>query len=185
MSLVPRQLPLTILENVAVEQIRSQDRFFVEIPMDEMITFYESGLLRNVITVQQGLVLRIAIPLAFKQTAFTVFSSIEVPRPQLEPDPAIKWKLEAPYLAISEDYMVTAYLTEFDLSRCIRSSRHQICVDMISTDTIHGTCLATLFFKGSVKALQLCDTEQIALPPTEKAENLGLGGWLTTCATTA
>ena len=117
MSLVPRQLLLTILENVAAEQSRSQDRFSKEIPMDEMISFYESGLLRNVITVQQGLVLRIAIPLASKQTAFTVFSSIAVPRPQLEPDLAIKWKLEAPYLAISEDYMVTAYLTEFDLKK--------------------------------------------------------------------
>ena len=57
--------------------------------------------------------------------------------------------------------METAYLTEYDLSRCIGSSRYQICLDMIATETGHGSCLATLFFKGSVEALQICDTEQI------------------------
>ena len=40
--------------------------------------------------------MRIAILLASKQTAFTVFRSIAVPMPQLEPHLAIKWKLEAP-----------------------------------------------------------------------------------------
>ena len=119
--------------------------------------------------------MRIAIPLASKQTAFTVFRSIAVPMPQLEPDLAINWKLEAPSLARSEDNMETAYLTEYDLSRCIGSSRYQICLEMIATETGHGSCLATLFFKGSVEALQICDTEQIALPATEKAENLRFG----------
>ena len=56
---------------------------------------------------------------------------------------------------------------------------------MIATETGHGSCLATFFFKGSVEALQICDTEQIAFPATEKAENLGFGVWLITSATTA
>ena len=185
MSLVPRQSLLTILENVAAEQSRSRDRRSLAIPMDEIISYYESRLLRDVITVDQGLVMRIAIPLASKQTAFTVFRSIAVPMPQLEPDLAIRWKLEAPCLAISEDDMETASLTEYDLSRCIGSSRYQICLDMSATETGHGSCLATLFFKGSVEALQICDTEQIALPATKTAENLGFGVWLKTSATTA
>ena len=56
---------------------------------------------------------------------------------------------------------------------------------MIAAETGHGSCLATLFFKGCVEALQICDTEQIALAATEKAENLGFGVWLITSATTA
>ena len=185
MSLVPRQPLLTILENVAAEQSRSKDRRSLAIPMDEIISYYESRLLRDVTTVDEGLVMRIAIPWASKQTAFTVFRSIAVLMPQLELDLAIKWNLEAQYLAISEDNMETAYLTEYDLSRCIGSSRYQICLDMIATETGHGSCLATLFFKGSVEALQICVTEQIALPATEKADNLGFGVWLITSATTA
>ena len=185
MSLVPRQSLLTILENVAAHQSRSKDRLSLAIPRDEILSYYESQLLRDVITVDQGLVMRIAIPLASKQTAFTVFRSNAVPMPQLDSDLAIKWKLEAPYLAISEDNMETACLTEYDLSRCVGSSGCQICLDMIATATGHKSCLATLFFKGSVQALQICDTEQIALPATEKAENLGFGVWLITSATTA
>ena len=59
---------------------------------------------------------------------------------------AIKWKLEALYLAIWEDNMETAYLTEYGLSRCIGSSRYQLCLDMIATETGHGSCKATLLF---------------------------------------
>ena len=51
--------------------------------MDEIISHYESRLLRDVITVDQGLVMRIALPLASKQTAFTVFRAIVVPLPEL------------------------------------------------------------------------------------------------------
>ena len=185
MSLVPRQSLLTILKNVAAEQSRCKDRLSLAIPMDEIISYYESRLLRDVITVDQGLVMRIAIPLASKQIAITVFRSIAVPMPQLEPDLALKWKLEAPLVAISEDNMETAYLTECDLSRCIGSSWYQICLDMVATERGHGSCLATLSFKGSVEALQTGDTDQIALPATEKAENLGFGVWLITSATTA
>ena len=112
MSRVPRQSLLTILENVAAEQSRSKDRLSLGIPMDEIISYYEFRLLRDVITVDQGIVMRIAIPLASKQTAFTVLRSIAVPMPQLEPDLAVKWKLEAPSLSISEGNMQTNYLTE-------------------------------------------------------------------------
>ena len=56
---------------------------------------------------------------------------------------------------------------------------------MIATETGHYSCLATLYFEDSVAALQVCEIEQIVLPATEKAENLGYGVWLITSATTA
>ena len=117
MSLVPRQSLLAILESVASEQDRSKDRLSLAIPVDEILTYYESRLLKDVITIDQGLIVRIAIPLASKQTAFIVFCALAVPMLQPEPDLAIKWKLEAPYLAISKDNIETAYLTDYDLSR--------------------------------------------------------------------
>ena len=135
--------------------------------------------------IEQGLIMRIAIPLATKDSAFTVFRAIEVPMPQPEPDLAIKWKLEAPYLAISQNNKETAFLTEYDLGRCIGLSRYQICLDMTATETGHDSCLATLYFIDSVAASQVCETEQIVLPATEKAQNLGYGVWLITSATTA
>ena len=95
MSLVPGQSLLTILENFAAEQSRSKDRLSLAVPMDEIISYYESRLFRDVNTVDQGLVMRTAIPWASKQTAFTVFRSIAVAMPHLEPDLAIKWNFEA------------------------------------------------------------------------------------------
>ena len=56
---------------------------------------------------------------------------------------------------------------------------------MIPTETRHGSCLATLFFKGNLDTLKVCDTEQFQLHSTEKAENLGFGVWLITSATSA
>ena len=102
--------------------------------MDEIIAYYESQLLRDVLVVEQGLTMRIAIPLATKDSAFTVFRATAVPMPQPEPHLAIKGKLEAPYLAISENKKETAILTEYDLGRCIGSSRYQICLDMIAIE---------------------------------------------------
>ena len=129
--------------------------------------------------------MRIAIPLAIKESAFTVFRAIAVPMPQPENDMAIKWKLEAPYLAISENNDDTHFLSVYDLSRCIGSTRYQLCLDMIATEAGHESFLATLYFKESVEALQTCDTAQIISPSTEKAENLGYGAWLVPSATTA
>ena len=63
--------------------------------------------------------MRIATPLATKESTFKVFRAIAVPMPQPQTVMAIKWKLEAPYLAISEINDDTALLTEYDLSRCI------------------------------------------------------------------
>ena len=98
--------------------------------------------------------------------------------PQPEPDLAIKWHLEAPYLATSENNKETAFLTEHDLGRCIRSS-HQIRLEMIATETGLDSCLATLYFKDSVAALH------VFFAATEKAENLRYGVRLITSATTA
>ena len=121
MSLVPRQALLATLDDVASEHWRKRDRLSLAIPMDEIIVYYESKILRDVLVVEQGLVMRIAIPLATKDSAFMVFRTISVLMPQPEPDLAIKWKLEAPYLAISGNNKKTAFLTEYDLGRCIGS----------------------------------------------------------------
>ena len=95
MSFVPRQALLAILDDVASEQRRKSDRVSLAIPMDEIIACYESQLLRDVLVVEQGLIIRIAVLLATKDSAFTVFRAIAVPMSQPELDLAIKWKLEA------------------------------------------------------------------------------------------
>ena len=129
--------------------------------------------------------MRQAVPLATKESAFTVFRVIAVQMPQPEPDLAIERKLEAPYLPISENIDDRSFFMVCDLSRCIGFSRYQISLDMIATESGHESCQATLYFKDSVQALQICGTEQINLPSKERAEKLGYGLWVFTSATTA
>ena len=127
--------------------------------------------------------MRIAISLATKESAFTVFRARAVPMPQPENDMAIKWKLEASYWAISENNDDTAFLTEYDLTMYWIYSLSNM-PDLIATEAGHESCLATPTFKDIVEALQTCETEQIILPSTEKADNLGYGAWLITSVTT-
>ena len=75
-----------------MKQWRNSDRLLLAIPIDESIAYYESHLLRDVLVVEQRLILRIVNPLATKDTAFTVFRAVLVPMPQPEPDLAFECK---------------------------------------------------------------------------------------------
>ena len=72
-SLVAGQSLLKILDNVALEQWRISDGLNLAIASDEILVYYESKLLRDVINVKKGVVTHRAIPLATKESAFTAF----------------------------------------------------------------------------------------------------------------
>ena len=88
MSLVPRD---SLTKNLEVSKLQSQarDRLSLAIPMDKMLSYYEAQLLTNVVTIKEGLLMKIAIPLASRETSFTVFHASPVPMPQYEQDKAI------------------------------------------------------------------------------------------------
>ena len=90
MSLVPREALLTVSDDVASEQWRKSVRLSLAIPIVEIIAYYELQLLRDIFVVEQGLIMRIAYPLAPKDSAFTVFRAFALPIPQPEPDLSIK-----------------------------------------------------------------------------------------------
>ena len=135
-SLVPREALLAILDNVSSEQGSKTDRLSIVIEIDEIFAFCESHLLRDVIVVEQVVIMCITFPLATKDSFFTVFRAFAVPMPQPEPDLANKWKVEAPYLAISKNNKETAFLTEYDLGSCIGSSIYQICLQKNAYDCL-------------------------------------------------
>ena len=65
------------------------------------------------------------------------------------------------------------------------SPRYRTCLEKFAFESGHESCLANLYFRHSVEALQGCETEQIILPSTEKTEHSGYGAWLLTSGTTA
>ena len=52
----------------------------------------------------------------------------------------------------------------------------------MATEMGQSSCLANLFFKGTLDALKVCDTEKMFLPVKEQAQNSGFGVWLITSA---
>lgn len=183
MSLISRESMLEILSEVASGLVKSGNRLSLAIPMPDLLSYYDAQLLKDVISLPEGLVMTLSIPLASSQTALKVYKAHVLPMPQEEPGTAIKWKTEAPYLAVSEDNSETAHLTQQQLDRCIGSSRYRICHESMATERSQKSCLSALFFTSVIDAIRVCETEKFYLPTTEKAENLGHGIWLITSAT--
>ena len=100
--------------------------------------------------------------------------------PPDDPHLAITWKLEAPYLALSEDQMESFILTKEQFEQCLGSSKYRICSETLPTEFGHSSCIATLFFDTPLEALSVCETNIISLSSPEQATNLGYGIWLVT-----
>ena len=64
MSLVPHESLLAILDSVYDAQKMASNRLTLAIPMQDLLSYYDSKLIREVSTVDQGLLLTLAIPLA-------------------------------------------------------------------------------------------------------------------------
>ena len=186
MSIVPKASLMAILQSVADELILSGSRLSLAIPPNsDILSYYDSKLLRDVITVKEGLLLILAIPLASRQTVFTTYSAKVIPMPQDEPRMSIKWVIEDPYLVISEDQMEPMTLSQVQFGSCLGSSRYRICQEPLASQANHPSCLATLFLSSPLKAAETCDTEVHYLPTQVQADNLGYGIWLITSATDA
>ena len=182
MSLVPKESLLAILKSVAADQSLSGSRLSLAIPPTDLLSYYDAKLLRDVVTLDEGLVLTLAIPLASRQTVFSTYQAQIVPMPQPEPRMAIRWVIEAPYFAISEDQMESVTFSKDQFEACLGSARYRICHETIATQTNHPSCLATLFVSSTLKAAETCDTEVFYLPTQANAANLGYGIWLITSA---
>ena len=172
MSLVPKESLLTILQSVGDELVLSGSRLSLAIPPNsDIMSYYDAKLLRDVVTVNEGLILTLAIPLASRQTVFLTYSARVVPMPQTEPRMAIKWVIEDPYLAISEDQMESMTISLAQYDSCLGSSRYKICHEPLASQANHPSCLATLFLSSSLKVAETCDTEVFYLTTQVQADN--------------
>ena len=183
MSLVPLDSLLVILESVVRDRANGGDRLSLAIPMSDLLSYYDSRLLADAVTVSEGFLLTLNIPLASRQTVFSLFEAKLIPMPfPDDSESALMWDIEVPFLAISENLMESSPLSASQVDRCLGSSRYRICSETIPTEIGHSSCLATLYFESPMEALSVCDTKIINLPTIEQATNLGFGIWLITSA---
>ena len=126
MSLVPRKSLLAVIDAVYKSQKEENHRLTLAIPPSDIPSYYDAKLLRDVTTIEEGLLLNLAIPYASNQTAFQMYRAQVIPMPQVDPTEAIKWVIEGPYPAISEDSIETIVLTEDQYANCLGTSTYRI-----------------------------------------------------------
>ena len=183
MSLIPMESPMAIMDSVSLRQSKAEDRLTLAIPASDLLSYYDSRLLADALTVSEGLLLTLNIPLASQQTVFTLFGAKLIPMPfPDDPQTALSWNIEAPYLALSENKLESSVLSEEQFEHCLGSSRCRICFEAFPTQIGHPSCIATLYFFSPIDALAVCETTAITLPSIEQATNLGFGIWLITSA---
>ena len=93
MSLVFKQALQIILQAIVMDPSFSENRLSLAIPKTEVLSYYEAALLSDVVTIHEGILMTLAIPLASKQTVLSVYKAQPVPMPQPEPNFALVWKL--------------------------------------------------------------------------------------------
>ena len=181
-SLVPRKSLIKILDAGHDSQKNAPDRLTLAIPMTDILSYYDAKVVQEISTVEDGLLLTLAIPLASSQTVFEVYRANVIPMPKRDSVDALQWVIEGEYLAISEGQMETTVLTKAQYDNCLGSSRYRICHETMKTHLEFSSCLATFKFHHAITALKICDTEKVVLPNPERAQNLGYGIWLLTSA---
>ena len=67
-----------------------------------------------------------------------MYQAIELPQPQRDEDMAVKWNVEAEYLAVSENLMETSLVTRDQVDKCIGSSKYRICHETLATESKCG-----------------------------------------------
>ena len=185
MSLVPRDSLIAILNSVYDSQKDATDRLTLAIPTTELHSYYDAKLLRDVVTVDEGLLMTLAIPMSSSLTVFSVYRAHLIPMPQPGQKDAIRWKTEGDYFAVSENGMETSVLTREQYEKCLGSLRYRICHQTMQTQMSRSSCLSNLFWPNPVAALTVCETEKVILPTPERATNLGYGIWLITSASSS
>ena len=183
MSLIPMELLLAIMDSVSLRQSKAEDRLTLAIPASNLLSCYDSRLLAEAITVSEGLLLTLNIPLASQQTVFTLFEAKLFPMPfPDDPQTALTWNIEAPYLALSENKLESSVLSEEQFEHCLGSSKYLICSEVFPTQIGRPPCIGTLYFFSPIDALAVCETTAITLSSIEQDTNLGFGIWPITSA---
>ena len=181
-SLVLRKSLIKVLDAVHDSQKNVPDRLTLAIPMTDILSYYDAKLVQVISTVEDGLLLTLAIPLDSSQTVFEVYRANVIPMPQKDSVDDLQWVIEGEYLAISEGQMETTVLTRSQYDNCLRSPRYRIFHETMETHLGFSSCLTTLKSHHATTALKVCDTEKVVPPNPERAQNLGYGIWLLTSA---
>ena len=181
MSLVPREQLHEILMVVHLQQNGQRDQLSLAVPIQMILSYYETKPVTQVEAIDTGLIITLATPMASESTFMNVLRAIPILITDGDTSKALVWQLEAKYMAVSDDGEELAFLDEDELANCIGFQKHAICIKAIPTEHTYDSCMATLYYHDEeLLALQHCQLDLLELLSTEKARSLNFGRWLIT-----
>ena len=166
-SSVPRKSIIKIFDAVHDSHKNAPDFLILAIPMTHLLSYCDAKLVQEISTVEDKVLLTLAIPLASNQTVFEGYHANVIPMSQKDSVDAFQWVIEGGYLAISEGQMETTVLTRSQYDNCLGSPQFRICHKTMKTHLKKSSCLATIKFHHAITALNVCDTEKVVLPNPE------------------
>ena len=181
LSIISKEILHEIRIAVMTNEIENGSRLTLAIPLNEILTYYESKLLLKVESDEAGVIFTFSVPFASKSTILTVYEAIPIPMP-LQDGTANLWDLEEQYIATTDDQSETAAVSKNDLEKCVGSKVYTICEQTFAMEKTSSTCLAALLLQDQYRSMENCNLKPVKLPLKEKARNLGFGRWLVTCA---
>ena len=122
-SLIPMESLLAIMNSVSLRKSKADDRLTRAIPAGDLLSYYDSRLLADAITVSEGLLFTLNIPFASQQTIFTLLEAKLIPMPFLDdPQTALTWNIQSPSLVLSENKLESSVLNEEQFEHRLGSS---------------------------------------------------------------
>ena len=108
---------------MVIWQTKSNERLALAIPTNQLLTYYETKILRNVDVVEDGMFLTLAIPFVTGATDLNLYRAIPVPMPNEGTDGhASQFAFESDFIAIAESTHKMALLLQDEIDRCVGSS---------------------------------------------------------------
>ena len=182
MALLPRSDLEEILRDINHWQSDTNERLSLALPITQILTCYETKILRNVDIFDDGMYFTLVIPFVTAATVLNLYKAIPIPMPNDGTDGrASQYANESDFIAVSSPQKI-ASLSQDEINRCVGSRSFSVCINGFSLETAQDTCLGSLLINNHLTALQKCEIKTVRLPVTEKARNLGNGKWLITSA---
>ena len=127
-SLIRFEWLLAIMDSVGFRRPKAEDCVTLVTLSSDLLSYYDSCLLADAITVSEGLFLNFNKPLASQQTASILFEAKLIPLPfPDDPQTALTWNIETPNVAVSENKFESSVLFEEQFEHFLGSSKCRIC----------------------------------------------------------
>ena len=162
------RIPSRLVEPDKLRQILQPLRFHrktMSIPLQHVSLYYELELLRNVFIANNGLLLKIEIPMSSQSPIHKVFKGVPLPQPITNSTIASVLVLEHELLVVSEATTNFAEVDETQILSCQGSKRLKLCEQPFPmTGNQQAGCLISLFSGHEAAVLQTCKFDVIHLP---------------------